>query len=320
MAATKIADVIVPEVFNPYTIQRTTEQSALYQSGIIQPVEGLNVLGQTGGTTIAMPFWNDLTGDEEILSDTTPLGVAKITASQDVAVLHARGKAWGVNDLAKALSGDDPLAAIGDLVGAYWARRWQVMLLSTLKGIFASGDLNANRSDISAASGEAAVIGADTTVDAIYKLGDAAGGVTGFAMHSAVVAKLVKDDLIDFALDSQGKPTIPVYLGKSVIVDDGMPVASGVYTSYLFGQGAIGLGEGNAPTPTETDRDSLQGEDILINRRHFVLHPRGMKWVGTPAGVSPTNAELETGANWDRAYDPKNIRIVQFTHRVAPAA
>jgi hypothetical protein len=139
-------------------------------------------------------------------------------------------------------------------------------------------------------------------------------------MHSAVVATLVKQGLIDYRPDAEGRPTIPTYLGKDVIVDDGMPVASGVYTSYLFGQGAFGYGEGNPPVPTETDRDSLQGEDILINRRHFVLHPRGVKWIGTPAGVSPTNAELQDDDNWQRVYNAKNIRIVQFKHRIAPAA
>lgn len=319
MAATKIADVIVPSVFNNYTVQRTTELSRLYQSGIIANVPELNILGTKGGTAIAMPFWKDLTGAEEILSDTTPLGVDKITSAQDIAVIHARGKAWGVNDLAKALSGDDPMAEIGNLVADFWARRWQVMLISILKGIFASGDLASNISDISGATGDAAVISGDTTVDALYKLGDASNRLTGFAMHSATVATLVKQGLIDFVNDAEGNPTLPQYMGKVVIEDDSMPVTSGVYTSYLFGQGALGYGEGNAPVPTETDRDSLQGEDILINRRHFVLHPRGMAWIGTPTGVSPTNLELETGANWDRRYDAKNIRIVQFKHRIVAA-
>jgi hypothetical protein len=35
MAITKIADVIVPELFNKYTVNRTMELSALYQSGVI---------------------------------------------------------------------------------------------------------------------------------------------------------------------------------------------------------------------------------------------------------------------------------------------
>jgi hypothetical protein len=318
MASTKIADVIVPTLFNPYAVQRTTELSRLYQSGIIQTVPELNIFGSEGGTTVSMPFWKDLTGAEEILSDTTPLGVDKITSAKDVAVLHARGKAWGVNDLAKALSGDDPMSEIASMVGDYWARRWQTMLLSILKGIFAAGTLaTSNTLDISGNTGDAAIIGGDAVVDAIYKLGDAAGGLTAMATHSAVVAVLVKQGLIDFRNDADGNPTLPFYMGKAVIVDDGMPQAGGVYTTYFFGRGAIGYADGGAPVPTETDRDSLAGEDILINRRHFVMHPRGVAWVGTPTGVSPTNTEMETGSNWNLRYDPKNIRIVQMKHKIA---
>lgn len=317
MAATKIADVIVPSVFNPYVTERSTQLSELFESGIITTVGELNVFGMRGGTTLAMPFWKDLTGAEEILSDVVPLGVDKITSAQDIAVLHARGKAWGVNDLAEALSGDDPMAEIASLVGGFWARRWQAMLLAILEGVFKSASMAGNIHDISAGAGAAAVIGADAVVDAIYKLGDAASRLTAFAMHSATVAVLVKQGLIDFKEDRDGDPTLPYYMGKQVIVDDTMPVNAGVYTSYLFGAGAIGYADGGAPTPTETDRDSLAGEDILINRRHFVMHPRGVAWIGTSTGVSPTNAELAVGTNWNRRYENKNIRIVQFKHKIA---
>lgn len=317
MAATKIADVIVPAVFNPYVVEQTTVLSAFYESGIIATVGELNVFGLKGGTTLTMPYWKDLTGQEEVLSDVVPLGVDKITSATDVAVLHARGKAWGVNDLAEALSGDDPMSTIAGLVGAFWARRWQALILAMLQGVFLSASMAGNVHDISALTAPANVISGDSVVDAIYKLGDASSLLTAFAMHSATVAVLVKQQLIDFHLDADGKPTLPFYMGKRVIVDDSMPVAAGVYTSYLFGAGAIVYADGGAPTPTETDRDSLAGEDILINRRHFVMHPRGVAWVGAATGVSPTNAELAVGTNWSRRYENKNIRIVQFKHKIA---
>jgi hypothetical protein len=280
-------------------------------------VPELNVFGAKGGTTLAMPFWKDLTGVEEVLSDVVPLGVDKITSAQDIAVLHARGKAWGVNDLAEALSGDDPMQQIASLVGAYWSRRWQALLLAELQGVFAAASMSGNVLDISGNAGALAVIGSDSVVDAIYKLGDAADKLTAFAMHSATVSVLVKQQLIDFLPDKEGNPTLPFYMGKRVIVDDSMPVNAGVYTTYLFGAGAIGYADGGAPTPTETDRDSLAGEDILINRRHFVMHPRGVAWIGVATGVAPTNTELAVGTNWNRRYDNKNVRIVQFKHKIA---
>lgn len=314
--STKISDVIVPEVFNPYVIQRTAELSALVQSGIVVPNPELDKLALSGGKLINMPFWNDLTGDDEVLDDNGALTPGKITAGQDVAALLMRGKAWSVNDLAKALSGDDPMKAVGDLVAAYWARMEQKTLFKILAGAFGASNAAGNVHDISAVTGADKITGA-TFIDAKTKLGDAADKLTAVAMHSTVFADLEKQNLIQYIPNSQGVVDFPSYLNKRVIVDDGCPVDSGVYTTYLFGQGAIGRGEGQAPVPTETDRDSLAGEDILINRRHFLLHPRGIKFTNTSVvGSSPTNAELATGTNWSRVYENKNIRIVQFKHKI----
>jgi len=344
MSVTKtiISDVIVPEVFNPYVIQRTAELSAFYQSGIIARNPELDRLASSGGKLINMPFWEDLTGDDEVLSDTEALTVGKITAKQDVAVLLARGKAWSVNDLAKALSGDDPMAAIGDLVAAYWARRFQAILIKTLDGIFShattdagtiaiddgeqGGDatfgMDTNKHDISGApdAEDDDVISAKTAVDAIYKLGDNADKLTGFAMHSATVAKLTKDDLIETIPPSEGKPAVRMFLGKPVVVDDSLPVSNGVYTTYIFGAGAFGWGEGGAPVPVETARDALAGDDILIHRRHFILHPRGVAFQNkVVTGATPSNDELANPQNWKRVYEPKNVRIVQFKHKLVTA-
>ncbi len=326
MTVTKtiISDVIVPEVFNPYVIQRTAELSAFYQSGIIARTPALDVLASSGGKLVNMPFWEDLTGDDEVLSDVEALTVGKITAEQDVAALLARGRAWSVNDLAKALSGDDPMAAIGDLVAAYWARRFQAILIKTLDGVFGNDAtlMTGNKHDISGAPSakDDDVISAKTAVDAIYKLGDSADKLTGFAMHSATVAKLAKDDLIEYIKPSEGEAEVPTFLGKRVVVDDGLPQSDGVYTTYIFGAGAFGWGEGGAPVPTEVDRDSLAGDDILINRRHFILHPRGVAFQNVSVdGATPSNVELANYLNWKRVYESKNVRIVQFKHKLVTA-
>jgi len=312
MPKTTVADVIVPEVFNPYVVEKTTELSALYQSGIVASSDELNSLALSGGRLINMPYWNDLDGDDEVLSDINALDVERITSGQDIAALLMRGKAWSVNDLAKALSGDDPMQVIGQLVAGYWARRMQAATLSILEGVFAAPSMAPNVYDTDVR------ISADNTILASQCLGDAKSKLTGYLMHSAVEADLARQDLIDFTKDSTGSIEIPTYLGKRVVVDDGCPVANGVYTTYIFGQGAIGYGEGAAPVPTETTRDALSGDDILINRRHFLLHPRGVRWTDAAVGgSSPTNAELANPANWLRVYEPKNVRIVKYTHRIA---
>jgi hypothetical protein len=326
MSVTKtiISDVIVPEVFNPYVIQRTAELSAFYQSGIIARTPELDRLASSGGKLLNMPFWEDLTGADEVLSDSTALTVGKIGSDKDVATLLARGRAWSVNDLAKALSGDDPMAAIGDLVADYWARRFQTILIKTLDGVFGNTatQMDTNKHDISGApdAEDDDVISAKTAVDAIYKLGDNADKLTGFAMHSATVAKLTKDDLIETIPPSEGKPAVRMFLGKPVIVDDSLPVSNGVYTTYIFGAGAFGWGEGGAPVPVETARDALAGDDILVHRRHFILHPRGVAFQNTVVtGATPSNDELANPQNWKRVYESKNVRIVQFKHKLVTA-
>ena len=315
MAKTKISDVIVPEVFNPYVVQRTMELSALYNSGIISNNPELDRLASSGGTTINMPYWEDLNGDDEVLSDDGALTPAKITAGQDIAVLLMRGKAWSANDLAKALSGDDPMAAIGDLVAEYWARRMQATAIKLLDGAFAASNMTNKVLDISSLGDDKAKINGENFLDALQLMGDAKDKLTGVIMHSATETQLRKNNLIQTELDSNNKP-ISLFMEKRVIIDDSCPTSAGEYTTYLFGEGAIGLGNGGAPVPTETDRDSLAGDDILINRKHYILHPRGVKWIGSAAGSSPTNAELATGTNWSRVYEDKAIRMVKFVHKL----
>ena len=53
-------------------------------------------------------------------------------------------------------------------------------------------------------------------------------------------------------------------------------------------------------------RVPLDSDTVLINRRRYILHPRGVKFTSASvAGDSPTNAELETAANWVRVWESK---------------
>ena len=324
MAETKISNIIVPEVFNPYVVEKTAELASFYMGGIISNDSQLNALASQGGKLINMPFWKDLTGNDEVLTDSGSLTVNAITSGQDIAALHARGKAWGVNDLAKALSGDDPMSRIGDLVADYWARRMQVTLISSLTGVFLDNETNDAGDmivDVAVETTAGAVkFDGNLFIDGQATFGDAIGNITGIAMHSNTYNYLKKTDNISFEKQSNGALEITTYRGLPVIVNDNLPKRAGttsgfVYTTYLFGNGAFGFGQGNAPVPTETDRDSLAGEDILITRTHFLMHPRGIKFKsGSVSGTFPTNTELALAANWDRVYERKNVRIAAIIH------
>ena len=320
MAATVLSDVIVPEIFNPYVIERTAELSAFFSSGIVGRVTDINI--GNGGSTVQMPFWQDLAGDDQVLSTDTNLTVSNIEAEKDVAVVNARGLVYGSRDLAAALAGDDPLAAIGDLVAEKWSRRLQVMLISTLNGAMGALALESpsvNTLDISGLGSGAANFDGEAFIDALGTLGDAEARITGVGVHSATYRAMKKQNLIEFIPNSRGEVVIPTYMGKRVIVDDGMPVSNGTYTTYLFGEGAIGWAEGTPKVPSEVERNALigGGEEYLVSRRHLVLHPRGIAWGGNPSKDTPSNTELANAGNWSRVYEAKNIRIVRFVHKVA---
>ncbi|HWI57865.1 MAG TPA: major capsid protein [Bacillota bacterium] len=330
MAKTAIADIIVPSVFAPYALERTATLSEIVQSGIAGLDPEFDELAKGPGKTVDMPFWKDLTGSSEVLSDSVQLTPEKITTGQDTAAVHNRGKAWGANLLAKMLAGDDPMRRIADLVAGFWARDLQTMMLQTLAGLFdnTNGVLRTTHrlnlySDVVAGSiTDAMRLTGESFVDATVKLGDLGTRLTAVAMHSEVEAFLRKRELIDFIPDSEGKPTIRSFQGRRVVIDDGCPKVAGTnaaaYTTYLFGAGALALGHGalEAEDAVETERNALAGDEYLVNRKRFILHPRGVRWVGTPAGASPTNAELAAGANWAKVYSDKNIRIEAVKHNV----
>lgn len=321
MPKTRISDIIVPEIFAPYVIQRTAEKSRLFQSGLVQISADVAELATGGGNTINMPFFADLTGESEVLSDVTPLSVNNITASRDVAAINHRGKAWGVNDLAAAKSGADPMAAIGDLVAAWWARDFQKTLIAILRGVFASTTMAAEHvRNVSIPTGNTATaankIGSDTAINALSLLGDELDAISIMVMHSEIYYALVALDQIQFEPSSEQDTMIASYKGRRVIVDDSVPKVPAatngfVYDTYFFGEGAIVYGEGTPEKlAVETDRDILAGDDYLTNRRTYILHPAGVRWTGTAAGASPSNAEYAAGSNWARVYERKNVRMI----------
>lgn len=321
MPGTTFKDVIVPEIFEPYVARKSLELSALYQSGVIENNSEFDKLAGEAAPVHTMPFFEDLTGDADDVIEGVKLEAEKIKSNTDICTTIRRAKMWSSTDLAASLAGTDPMMAIANNVGGFWARNMQKELISTLKGVFASEKMKDHILDISAGSGKAANISASAFIDGLELLGDAQASLGIVVMHSATKAYLKKQNLITTERDSTDVE-FETYQGRRVIVDDGCPVASGVYTTYIFGQGAIafGLGSPLGFIKTEIDREKQMGSgiDFLINRRTFILHPRGIKWTNkNRANVeTPTRSELEDATNWEPVYEPKAIRLVAIKHKL----
>ncbi|SES68740.1 hypothetical protein [[Clostridium] polysaccharolyticum] len=442
MPITRISDVIVPELFEPYVIQRTMELSAMFSSGIVATNDTFNALASEAARTHNMPFFEDLTGDSEPTLEDVKMTAAKIGSNKDVSTTILRQKMWGASNLSAALAGKDPMMAIGDLAAGFWARDHQKELVAVLKGIFGSYDTSTGGTigvytitistkgaigdkitvdeveytiadDTSAASRTIAVgstnstqasalktlleeqysgvftvtvtsnvitltqvvagdgaqptisvvqttdgtlvaaaatttagvgnsvsplanhildisteanasdqlICADAFIDGCQKLGDAQSTLTGVMMHSATKSYLKKRNLIETERDSTDVE-FETYQGRRVIVDDGCPVSNGVYSTYLFGNGAFAYGngspEGHVAVEIDRDKQTGGGIDYLINRKAYILHPRGVAYTGAVREKveTPLRSELENARNWNKVYEDKQIRMVEIRHKI----
>lgn len=328
MAATVLQDIVFNNAFALYFHRAVTELSALVQSGIaaVDPrIAALCAEAGFGGKTVNLPFWNALDGDDEVLSDTDDLTLNPLTAGQDVAVILRRGKAWGANDLAVEIAGDDPMKTLADKLANYWNRRRQKTLFSQLTGVFAN-NVAANNGDlvldISGETGDDALLSKDTLLYAAQLLGDAKGALTAIAMHSMCETVLNTGNTGDLFKPADSPAALPTYNGRKIVMDDGCPYdpATKVADIYLFGEGAVALNPVPSKNAMETGRAPLGGTDLLVTRHAWISHLRGIKWnpaQGVPAGATPTNAELADGANWSRVYDKKEIRIVKLRCKLA---
>jgi hypothetical protein len=335
--ATLRSDVIIPEIFTPYLLEQTTQRDAFLASGVVQPLAELNAT--EGGDFINVPFWKaNLSGDFEVLTDSTSLTPGKITADKQVGVILHRGRAFEARDLAALAAGADPMAAIGAKIADYIANQRQKDLLSCLAGIFGSIGSNNSASFVDLTiDGKSAdtptVLSPRHVAQARSILGDQGDKLAAVCMHSKVYYDLVERRAIDYVATTDargtsttqsggttvaaygGDVTVPTYMGLRVIVSDDVQTdgsgSSTEYATYFFTQGAIASGE-QMGMETEVDRDILAKSDAMSIDLHYVYHPVGAKWAVTT--TNPTRAQLETIGNWTKVYETKNIGIVRASN------
>ena len=338
--ATLRSDLIIPEVFTPYLIEATTQTDSFLQSGVVQPLAELNLSAERGGDFVKIPFYKaNLSGDFEVLTDSTSLTPAKITADNQIAAVLHRGRAFSSRDLASLAVGGsvDPMAAIAQKMAAYVNNQKQKDLYSCLTGAF--GSINANDSNsalfsltIDSESGDSpTVLSPRHVARAKALLGDQGEKLTAIAVHSNVYYDLLERNVIDRIYDDGGNadtaaasgsttrafdnPSFGSFMGLRVIVSDDIPTtgsgSSTEYSTFFFTQGAVVTGE-QAPIRTQTDRDILALEEAMAVDLHYIYHPVGLKYAVST--VNPNRTVLETVASWSKVYETKNIGIVRATN------
>ena len=117
----------------------------------------------------------------------------------------------------------------------------------------------------------------------------------------------------------------PTVAGYTVANDDyvvKLPAYT-AYTTYILGEGAIEYTDAGVRVPSETDRDPAKngGQDTLYTRQRKCFAPYGISFTkSSMASESPTNAELEKGANWELVSTMDGSSKKYINHRAIPIA
>jgi hypothetical protein len=328
MPVTQISDVIVPAEFTAYQVENSLVSTALFQSGVVAKNGLIEAQLQAGSESFNVPFWADL-GDNEadITSDdpnvlSTPL---KVGAAKQVVRKSYLHQSWSEMSLASELSGSDALARVQSRVTAYWDRQFEKRVIASLQGVLHSNVTNNAGdmvNDISGAAGAAANFSAEAVIDTASTLGDRLEDCKAIAMHSDIYTDALKNDLIEFIPQSQGLP-LKTFRGLAVILDDGLTPAAGVYTTILFGPGAIGFALAPPRTGYGTEIFRVPaagnggGQTTLHSRFNVGIHPLGFAWSdgtggGAIAGDSPSMADLALGAHWTRVVSQRKSVPLAF--------
>jgi hypothetical protein len=327
-ANTQLSDVFVPSVFHSYDTINSTEKTAFAQSGVAVTNALMDQLANGPGQITTIPFWKDLDASiEPNYSSDLYTDIAepqKVTAGTQVARIANLNEGWSDADLVSVLAGSDPMQHIHARVDAYWQKQFQRRLLASAIGVYNdnvadnAGDMVVNISVTTGTPADTNRFNADTFIDAAMTSGDDLDAYVAIAVHSIVYGRMIKNNLIVYVADSDERLVIPTYMGKRVIVDDGMPTfGTGItrqYLSILFAAGAFAYGNGSPKVPEEVQRYPERGNgggiEVLWSRKDWVIHPQGYKWLETTVtapGLSPTWANLALATNWQRVVERKLV-------------
>lgn len=310
-----------PEVFAGLMEEVEYWKNPVIASGIVhQDASIMGLIGEKGNVA-TIPIYTPLNMYDDGMAalnndgntDNTPVELA---GSKQTCMLIQRMKAFKAQDFTKELTGADPLTNIRNKIAGYYQQVWESELMNITKAVLSVDALSSHVLDLS--SGD--LVNAGMIYDAEQAaLGDMAGGLGLIVMHSKIYAEFKKLDMIEYEKYITGGDAIkqdiqlPTIAGKYVLVTDYNTVDNGIYSTYLFGEGAfLSCDKNNYENQYYTDYDpeSLAGIEKFYTKQGKVLHPNGLSLaVDNIAAESPTTAELGAADNWSLKYNTKNVKM-----------
>lgn len=335
------------EVFQGY-VERipNPNKTELIKSRAIRPRPDLAtaMADQDGGNYLTTTLKGLISNSQTVNYD----GSTDISANNTVTFKHSRvvvgrAAAWTENDFSYDITGgQDFIENIAQQIADFWNEIDQATIVHILKGVFNMKDTEgakfvaAHTHDVTTVNnseGKMGLMDGTTLNTAIQKAcGDNKGKFSLAIMHSVVATNLENLKLLAYMkyTDANGIErdlSIGTLNGRVVLVDDTMPsvTADGktTYTTYVLGDGAIEYTDCGAKVPYEVDRDPKTngGQDTLYSRQRKCFAPFGISFTQKAmAKLSPTDAELENGENWELVNSATDDGKEYIAHKTIPIA
>lgn len=336
------------EVFGAYVdrVENLNRNELLKSGAIVQKQQYASMLpDQTGGNYITVPIKARIGGTADNYDGNTDITTDSRKTYTHGRIVVGRAHGWTEKDFSSDITGEDFLPAAQE-IAEYWDDVDQNTILATLKGIFSMTGaenlkfVNGHTTDV---TGEAEdnKFGETTLNNAIQKaLGDKKAKFSLAIMHSQIATNLENLKLLAYMkyTDAQGIErdlTLGTLNGRTVLIDDNMPTeevaASGSgddatpaytkYTTYVFGAGAIEYTDCGAKKPySMSENDSKNGgETTLWSRQRKIFSPYGISFK-TQSIISPTDAQLADGKNWEIANSNESSKPKYFPIKAIPIA
>lgn len=260
---------------------------------------------QVGGNIAEIVIKGRLGGTAQNYDGATTIVPNSTTNYVQRVIAIGRVGAWGENDFQTSIAGYSELDAEVYQVADFRLGEVRKAGLSILKGIFASALTPATAT---------AVAESDLIDLLVSTAGDMGDDFDVVLMDSYVAGELAKAELLSYGkyvvngIEYQDQK-IGYWAGKRVYIDDGCGTnsnaSSSVHNIYALTPYSFRYCELPVKVPYAVARDEFTngGVEAFISRQRFVLAPEGLSFVGTPTSLSPTEQELETGANWGIVAD-----------------
>lgn len=290
--------------------ERQIATNALIQSGVMVNNTELDNLARSPARTLIMPFNKPLGGTPAVMKVGVQAPVSGVSSGKDIATQNLRIIGYGAYDLESMISGDDKMGYVSNQLAGAWNTFYNTQIVSMLNGVFASTSMSTNVHETELDAGYEAVL------DGVSVLGDRSGQLGVLAMNSKTALKLQKEQFNQFVPSNQTETGLASYMnGRFQVIQDDTIADNVIYAmaqgAIAYGNGTDGLAGFNVPA-IELDRQAGLSRSTLYSREKYILHINGVSWTGEAADEYPSDAELSTGTNWTRVYEPKNIGVVKI--------